>query len=676
MQSQLPCQQPVLADIQGYKKYLHFFEEFLMNNKTIYSAILGLALFVCQLQAAHLTYDGGQMRGYSLGYVYNATETDPFDDPSTYWRDNKWLEAYDPNVIDIMDNAGISTASWNSHAGYSGILNTGGVTIDFHVDVTAASLTAASGLNVSVGLGTEDYPNGRYGLFYTVASDGEPVGTPVKIHLSWNAQAQVTGLGYAYFYYPPTGDGIIVAVNSNPVDGTPAAESVVYKRSAMYFPDSPQPPQSGTIEFMAAIGDKVGLYLGGTAPIYLDLATGSGDIHGEMTVNMQIVAGRDNPADINKDMKVDLADLAKLAESWLWEAPPPSNQSCDNALLVQSGKVYEDTTVETTNGQLWYQFRPMENARYTISLCGSDFDTRLTVYYRYDDMTDPCPGYYWGENEDFCDVQSQLDLSTWGGTTFYFKVDSSFDQRGHVRLEITKFFRPVNDELETATDAGLDTIYTGSTLGSVNDAYVWYRFTPTDSDFYTLSLCGSSFDTMIRLCDEFYNALDFNDNACDQQSEMPVYLSAGVPYYIAVGSDNNIRGDYQFGITRGAAAPANDECANAIAIYRGDWIENSTAVATGSDISSCGTGDVQDVWYRFTADSSMPYDFQLYIWNSNFDETITLYDATGCPGTEIFCSPTAYSVAHFQRTFTAGQEILIRVGGFAGKSGHYTLYMW
>jgi hypothetical protein len=538
-------------------------------------------------------------------------------------------------------------------------------------------LTDESGLNSTVVFETYDYWNGRYGLFYKVASDGEPAGTPVKVRLSWNAQAQITDLGYAYFNYSPAGDGILVAINSNPIDSVPAADSIIYRRSSLYFDNSGQSPQNDTIVFMAAVGDTIGIYLGGYTSIYFDNKTGGGDIQAEMAVNMQIVDSRDNPADINKDKKVDLADLAKLAESWLWEAPPPSNQNCDNALLVQPGKVYEETTVDTTNGELWYQFRPTETARYIVSLCGSDFDTRLTLYYHYDGMTEPCPGEYWNENDDFCDQQSQLEFSSWYNEMYYFKVDSPSGQRGNVRLEITKFTPPVNDDFDSATDADSNTTYTGTTIGSVGDAYVWYRFTPTDSDFYTLSLCGSSFDTTMELFDESYNILDFNNDACGQQSEMPAYLTAGVPYYIAVGSEYyEQRGDYQFRITRGAAVPANDECANATTFNRWDWIENSTAVATGSDISSCGTDDVQDVWYRFTADADRTYDFQLYIWNSNFEETITLYDATACPGTELFCSQTASGVAHFQRTMTTGQEILVRIAGYAGRSGHYTLYIW
>jgi hypothetical protein len=634
------------------------------------------AFLVSGLEAAHLEHAGSGLWIQSGGYSANATESDPYDDPATPWREWYFSNDFDPWFIETGSSPSISTAFGDAYGTADAVLNAQDVTLTFLIEASGQTTTTDSSMYVYTNpAGLE--PAVTDGIFYRIVSDSEPAGTPVRVRLQWNAQAQVTGMdynGYIWIGGPGSVNDILVSVNGGPGDGAPPAESVVYRHPSLIYYDEGLHNDSDSVVISAAVGDVLGLYLGCQAYVYADNAIRDKTVSGEFVFAVEVLESTTNPADINNDRKVDIEDLAMLALNWLWTAPPAFNQTCDNALLVQDGKVYRDSTAGTDTGELWYQLRPAEDAIHVVSLCGSDFDTRLTAYERWTG-SEPCPGNYWGENDDDCDQQSQLELICWDYTTYYFKVESPSSEQGNVRLEITKIPRPENDE--TPAEAVLDTVYTGSTAGSFYDAWVWYQFTPQESDFYTVSLCGSSFDTVLELYDEQWSTvLDYNDNACGMQSELPFYLEAGVSYIIAVGAWSD-RGDYQFQITRGVATPVNDDCTNAMVLYRWDQVEGSTIAAGGEDISSCGDGDSQDVWYRFTAPYDAAYGAQLWVWPDYSVKTLTIYDASGCPGTEIQGAETDENGwVSITLPLTISQEVLIRVGGIPGLGGQYKFAMY
>ncbi len=99
--------------------------------------------------------------------------------------------------------------------------------------------------------------------------------------------------------------------------------------------------------------------------------------------------------------------------------------------------------------------------------------------------------------------------------------------------------------------------YQGSTEGATgtdvsscgnDDAYdVWHSFTPEFSDEYTVSLCGSSFDTTLAVFDACAgNEIACNDDwgDCGAQSQLTVYLEAGETYLIRVAGHRRETGDY------------------------------------------------------------------------------------------------------------------------------------
>lgn len=643
----------------------------------VWGVIYLAAFLVSGVEAAHLEYVSSGLWIQSGGCSSNAGESDPYNDPETLWREQYVNNDYDPWFIEAGASSSVSTASSSAYGTADAALNERDVTLTFLMEASGHTTTAESSLYAytsPAGL----TPGDTDGVFYRIVSDGEPVGTPVRVRLRWTAQAHVVGdsnNGSIWIGGPGSVSDILVSLNGGSGDGEPPAESVVYRHPGPYYYIEGIYDDSDSAVISASVGDVLGLYLGCQATVYADNAIADKSMSGEFVFAAELLESDSNPADINNDRQVNIEDLALLALNWLWTAPPAFNQTCDDALLVQDGKVYQDSTAGTDNGELWYQLRSAGDAIHVVSLCGSGFDTRLTAYERWSG-SDPCPGDYWGENDDSCDQQSQLEMICWDDTTYYFKVDSPSGEQGNVRLEITKIPRPENDD--TPAEVVLDTVYTGSTAGSFYDGWVWYQFTPQESDFYTFSLCGSSFDTEMQLYDEQWgDVLDYNDNACGMQSELPFYLEAGETYYIAVGCERSDRGEYQFQVTRGAAAPVNDDSENATVLYRWDQVEGSTVAAGGADISSCGDGDSQDVWYRFTAPYySSTYGAQLWVWPAYNVKTLTIYDADS-PGTELFCGETD-EWGWFYITFplTVGQDVLIRVGGTPGSGGQYKFYMY
>lgn len=638
--------------------------------KNIY--ILFILICVPFVSAAHFQKDAGQMWCGAGGYTYNATESDPYSPGSPTWR---WETQVHPDQVWLANGESISTAWGNQFVECINAVVDGVALVNVSLGAQGDSTTIDSFLQSFSQFETSYYNSQPFGLHYKIVSDGEPAGTAVKVRLGWAAVSQISGMGGQLFFNENnTGRAITVTINSNPNDSTPDMNTIIYSSGGLYF--TADDSMEDTVDFIARVGDTIGIYLGGNAQVHFNKSVGSGTVHGEFAVSMEIAAGRNNVADINKDRKVNLEDLAIMAENWLWEAPPAENQTCETAFLVLPGLVYEENTIDTAAGELWYKMTPNTDGRYTVSLCGSDFDTRLTVYYDY---ADTCPGYYWGENEDYCGLQSQLMVDCWAGTTYFFRIDSSTGQHGNMRLEVTPIARPANDDYWSAQEAFEEAVYTGNTEGSVGDGYVWYWFVPTTTNYYTLSLCGSSFDTMIELYDASITILDYNDNGpnCWPQSEMPVLLEAGSLYYIAVGSSYGDRGDYQFQITEGAPLPANDDCASAELTGLWYWISGSTAAASGSDMSSCGTDDSLDVWYRFTAPQDRLYYFQFEGHYLPGEKTLALYDASGCPGTEILCNAVDSGMGWItvEYTMTAGQEVLIRIAGVPGQSGYFSLYV-
>ena len=95
------------------------------------------------------------------------------------------------------------------------------------------------------------------------------------------------------------------------------------------------------------------------------------------------------------------------------------------ATADESGCGYNDTI------DVWHSFVPQSSGKYTISLCGSDFDTTLAVF-------DDCEGTQIECNDDFCGPQSKLTVKAKAGRRYYIRVGGYDGDSGDYKLNVKK----------------------------------------------------------------------------------------------------------------------------------------------------------------------------------------------------------------------------------------------
>jgi hypothetical protein len=119
------------------------------------------------------------------------------------------------------------------------------------------------------------------------------------------------------------------------------------------------------------------------------------------------------------------------------------------------------------------------------------------------------------------------------------------------------------------------------------------------------------------------------------------------------------------------AVLANDECSGAIEVLVDSTFNGTTIGATGYSVSSCGYLDMIDVWHKFTPTSSGV--FVVSLCGSDFDTTLLILD--GCSGTAVACNDDG--CVSFQSelsvSMTGGEVYYIRIAGYNGTIGNYSL---
>ncbi|MCK8481120.1 T9SS type A sorting domain-containing protein [Psychroserpens algicola] len=374
--------------------------------------------------------------------------------------------------------------------------------------------------------------------------------------------------------------------------------------------------------------------------------------------------------------------------------PPPANDDCINAIALDC----IDNTASGNNSlsvdsEVWFSFTgTVVDDSVTASLCGSGFDTIITIY-------DACDGTEVATNDDSCGLQSEVSFTSDGVTTYLISVQGFSGATGDYSLtvECASANIPDNDDCLSAEAIGCNDTVTGETSfandSDGNESFdVWYSYTGTVvDDNITASLCGSGFDTVITVFDACDGAeVATNDDFCGLQSEVS-WLSDGVTtYLIRVEGFNTATGDYQLSLLCDSETPpANDECENAETIVCGGQYIGDTTFASSegdNDPGFCGTssGTGGAVWYTFVgansnnagaADGTVGDDVTLDLSLSTFDTKIRVFtgvcddltcldgdDDGGAGTTSLITFPT-----------TVGTEYYVLVHGFSGNAGEYTL---
>jgi hypothetical protein len=204
---------------------------------------------------------------------------------------------------------------------------------------------------------------------------------------------------------------------------------------------------------------------------------------------------------------------------------------------------------------------------------------------------------------------------------------------------------------------------------------VWYCWTATCTGIATATTCsGGTFDTTIAV----YGApclgpeLVCNDDFCGLLSSVDWAVTAGTSYRIRVAGYNGQVGDFTLLVTcGGGGGPPNDECVNCTPVQTNVPYNGSTVGATGTDITSCTFNDTKDVWHCWTSPCTGLANFSLC--GSSYDTSLAIYDA--CGGLELGCNDDSCGLQSEVNDIAvnAGDTYYIRVSGYNGQTGAYTL---
>lgn len=144
---------------------------------------------------------------------------------------------------------------------------------------------------------------------------------------------------------------------------------------------------------------------------------------------------------------------------------------------------------------------------------------------------------------------------------------------------------------------------------------LWYNYTATCTGTLTVSLCGSSFDTVLAVYGDCvtcppppFSEIACSDDSCGLQSQVTLSVIQGQCYKIRIGGfDSN---DFGAGLidiscTQDPGVPTNDDCVNRITIGNGvrPWrLTQATPDGPTNDHCFFGFDNVaSDVWFNYTA---------------------------------------------------------------------------
>jgi hypothetical protein len=331
---------------------------------------------------------------------------------------------------------------------------------------------------------------------------------------------------------------------------------------------------------------------------------------------------------------------------------------------------YSGSCVGATGRDVIYQYTPVVTQMYRISLCGSSYDTGL--YLR---TGGACPGTTEVAcNNDFCGTQSELLATLAAGATYFIIVDGNGTSFGNYALTVTA--APPGDNCANPRIVdGLPFCDCQSTASFANDYTppaeclgpggssapdVVYSFTPTDSITTSVSLCGSSFNTILSVWRGCPNAPESQLIACNDDSRIcgttsviqGITFLAGVNYIIVVDGRGSASGQFALNIAARESGPGTTPpiaCSvtcppgathegetwvpNVIDNFNGGFFGNGTFTPIACGQTMCGTssytatGERDLDAYRLTLPSNLK---AVVCITTEFEADIYVSDSIDC----------------------------------------------
>jgi len=335
----------------------------------------------------------------------------------------------------------------------------------------------------------------------------------------------------------------------------------------------------------------------------------------------------------------------------------------------------------------------------TASLCGSNFDTEISVRAGGD-----CPGttLVACNDDNFCGVpytlQSTATFIVQPNTNYYILIAGYAGSTGSYVLNVTGApFVPPNDQCPGTTIAALPYSDTGSTqcgthdyavaCQNTNSPDVVYNYTPSICQTVSASLCGSSYDCLIDIraggdCPGAYSVACNDNNMCGGtftlQSTAIFNAYAGVTYYIIVSGSNGASGAFVLNVTSsGTFTPANDVCPGTT-IASLPYTDINSTICDAHNYPNFMGNSSPDAVYNFT--SSICQNVTVSLCGSGFDTGLSIYRNGNCPGIFLVAGNDdnlCGNIFSWQSTVgfqaSAGVAYYILVHGWSAASGPYVI---
>ncbi len=386
----------------------------------------------------------------------------------------------------------------------------------------------------------------------------------------------------------------------------------------------------------------------------------------------------------------------------------PPNDDCSNAKPI--GDVTNlafDTTGARFDGRaycmvspnIWYCYTAPCTGNVTVRLSGANYDTMLGVY----DGCECFPSDLIECNDDFgTGYESQLTFAAVAGNEYLIEVGGYGLETGRGLLTVHCDGQPTppppppppsspsNNQCANAQPVGDVTNLSFDTRNATFDGRglcmrspnIWYCYTASCTGNVTVSLLGSSYDTMLAVyngceCDPASSDLiRCNDDFGNQlQSQITFAATAGSQYLIEIGGYGSETGQGVLNIKCDGlpGGPSNDRCANARAVGDVTNLQFDTRNATFDGPGHCMSGP--NLWYRYAATCTGQAIVSLC--GSSFDTVLAVYKGWECypRSTDLIgCNDDACG-RQSELTFdvVAGNHYLIEVGGYGDESGRGVL---
>jgi hypothetical protein len=231
---------------------------------------------------------------------------------------------------------------------------------------------------------------------------------------------------------------------------------------------------------------------------------------------------------------------------------------------------------------------------------------------------------------------------------------------------------------DTGSTVGLADNAQGSCLGAAAPDAL-YSITPALTNIYTISMCGSDYDTglIIRTGGNCPGSTEVacNDDFCGTSSQLILSLTGGQLYWIIVDGWNGGAGPYVLSVS--APNPGNDCPATPITSL--PYSSTGNTCNDSNDFTNCVGSTSRDTVYAFTATASGEILVSLCNGGAQYDSGLEVRSDGNCPGdNSVGCNddngPGCADVASsIQFTAVTGIPYYFIIHGFSTNCGNYIL---